>query len=160
MNARAGTRTGVLAAVLVVAAAGTSYAVWSAAGTGAGTATTGTTVPVTLSPGTPTTRLYPGGTAEVSLTVTNPNPVTLVVPALLLDTARGTGGFDTTSGCDVSALSFTDQTNGGAGWTVPPRVGGAAGTLDVTLPAALAMGADAPDACQGATFSVYLRADP
>jgi hypothetical protein len=39
------------------------------------------------------------------------------------------------------------------GWTVP-----AAGTLAIRIPGAIAMGADADSACQGATFTVTVAA--
>ena len=55
------------------------------------------------------------------------------------------------SGCGLAPLSFTTQTNGGAGWTVP-----GSGSLPVTLTDALSMGTGAANACQGATFTVYL----
>jgi hypothetical protein len=55
-------------------------------------------------------------------------------------------------GCVVSTLSFTTQTNGGAGWTVPGN-----GSLPLTLASALSMSTSAANACQGATFTVYLK---
>jgi hypothetical protein len=60
----------------------------------------------------------------------------------------------------VTTLSLTTQTNGGTGWIVPAKVDAAAGTLPVSLPNALTMNAGAANACQGATFTVYLAAGP
>jgi hypothetical protein len=80
------------------------------------------------------------------------------VGSLALDTSQGTGGFAVDaahSGCAVSALAFTTQTNGGAGWTVP-----GSGSLPVTLTAAVSMSTSAGNACQGATFTVYLQVGP
>jgi hypothetical protein len=132
-------------------------AYWSGAGAGSGTAGTATgTLTLSLTPGTPTAQLYPGSTAAVVLTIANPDQATLHVSSLALDTGQGAGGFAVDgphAGCALDTLSFSTQTNGGAGWTVP---GG--GSLPVTLPGALAMGTTATDACQGATFSVYLSA--
>jgi hypothetical protein len=131
-------------------------AYWSDAGGGAGSAGTSTGQPVTLSPGTPAASLYPGGQAAVVLTIVNPDPAQVLVGSLALDTTQGSAGFavdGTHAGCSTTALSFTTQTNGGSGWTIP---GG--GSLPVTLPASLSMSASAADACQGATFTVYLRA--
>ena len=48
--------------------------------------------------------------------------------------------------------------NGSSGWDVPAKVGAVNGTLLVTLSNALSMAASAADACQGATFTVYLVA--
>jgi hypothetical protein len=92
----------------------------------------------------------------VVLTVTNPNAGEVRVGSLALDLSQGTGGFGVDgghAGCGLTSLSFATQTNGGAGWTVP-----ASGTLPVTLTNALSMGTGAANACQGATFSVYLKA--
>jgi hypothetical protein len=142
-------------AVLATVTAASAY--WSGAGAGSGTAgTAAATLSVSLTPGTPTAQLYPGSTAAVVLTISNPDQASLHVSALALDTSQGAGGFAVDgahSGCTLDTLSFSTQTNGGAGWTVP---GG--GSLPVTLPGALVMGATAADACQGATFSVYLSA--
>ncbi len=89
------------------------------------------------------------------LTVTNPNAAQIRVGSLALDTSQGTGGFAVDgahSACGLATLSFTTQTNGGAGWTVP-----GSGALPVTLTNALSMGNGAANACQGAAFTVYLK---
>jgi len=147
--------------VLAVAVAGAANAYWRGSGNGSGAGATGSTVAVTLTPGTPTATLFPGGTANVVLTVSNPNLSPVYVASLSRDTGQGTGGFAVDaghSGCAVSTLSFTTQTNGGAGWTIPAKVGAVNGTLSITLPSALAMGVTAANACQGASATVYLVA--
>ena len=152
-----------LLVVLSLAGAGAANAYWRGSGTGAGSGATGTTVPVTLTPGSPTATLYPGGLTNVVLTVTNSNAYSVRIGSLALDTSQGTGGFAVDAGhsaCAVSTLSFTTQTNGGAGWTVPGRVGAVNGTLSVTLTNALAMDSSAANACQGATYTVYVAAGP
>jgi hypothetical protein len=149
--------------VLALAGAGAASAFWRGSGTGAGSGSAGTTLPVTLSPGSPTATLFPGGLTDVVLTVTNPNPYSVRLGSLALDTGQGTGGFAVDAGhagCSLSTLSFTTQTNGGAGWTVPGRVGAVDGTVSVTLANALAMGTGAANACQGASYTVYLAAGP
>lgn len=148
----------VSATVLTLVVAGVAVAYWLGGGAGAGTASSGTTSPVTLSPGTPTASLYPGGQSAVVLTVTNPNPGSVRVGSLTLDTTQGTGGFAVDgghSGCGLTSLSYAAQDNGGAGWTL---TGGQ--VLSVTLPNALSMASSAADACQGASFTVYLEASP
>ena len=150
-----------LVVILAMAVGGLAYAVWTNAGSGTGSGTTGTTVAVTLSPGTPSAALYPGGQANVVLTVTNPNAAAVHIASLALATGQGTGGFAVDaghSGCAVSTLSFSTQTNGGVGWTVPGKVGAVNGTLPVTLANTLAMGTNAANACQAASFTVYLTA--
>jgi hypothetical protein len=141
--------------VAVLAVAGAAVAYWGTTGGGSAAATSAGTSDLTLSPATPSAQLYPGGQAAVVLTVTNPNSASIRIGSLALDTSQGSSGFGVDaghSGCGVSALSFATQANGGAGWTVP---GG--GSLPVTLTGALSMAANAANACQGATFTVYLK---
>lgn len=143
-----------LVAAVTLLAAGVAAAYWSITGGGSATAATGSTSALTLTPAAPTAELFPGGQASVVLTVTNPNPGPVRVGSLALDTSQGTGGFAVDgghSGCGLAPLSFVTQTNGGAGWTVP-----GSGMLSVTLTNALSLGTGADNACQGATFSVYL----
>jgi hypothetical protein len=142
---------------LVLAASALAY--WTTTGSGA----TSTSVPaaqaVTLTPGTATAQLYPGGTSDVAVDVTNPNTTAVRVVSLSLDTAAGTGGFDVDgghAGCDPAVVSFTTQTNGAAGWTIPAKVGATAGVAALDLSGALAMSSNAANACQGASFLVHL----
>jgi hypothetical protein len=162
---RSPTRVRIAAAAIAVLAVlglgGAALAHWSAAGTGSGSARTGTATAVTLTPGTPSRTLFPGGRGDVTLVVTNPNTIVVSIGALSLDATQGSDGFSVDAGhagCAVSSLTYTTQTNGGAGWTVPAAAGGADGTLAVTLPVALAMSDDAANACQGADFAIYLKA--
>lgn len=139
-----------------VAFGGTAVARWTAGGGGTGSAATGTTQAVTLSPATAAAQVFPGGQTGVVLSITNPNPGSVRLGSLALDPTQGSGGFavdGTHASCGVSSLTFTAQTNGGAGWTVPGT-----SSLPVTLANSLAMNTSAASACQGATFTVYLRA--
>lgn len=148
-------------ALLVLISGTGTWAYFTGGGSGAGTATTGTTVDVTLTPGTAPLALYPGGSSAVVLTVTNTNLAPVRIGSLALLTSQGTGGFAVDaahSTCGTSSLSFTTQTNGTTGWTVPAKTGTTNGTLSITLAGALAMSTDAANACQGATFTVYLSA--
>lgn len=150
-------------AAIVAGGAGAAYAFWSSAGGGTGGADSGAVQPVTLSAGIPGSPLYPGAQVAVELTITNPNEGAVRIGSIALDTGQGTGGFDVDAGhaaCDLSALEFSTQTNGGAGWDLPPQVGGTDGTLDVSLPAALSMATSAGNECQGATFTVFLEVGP
>ena len=147
--------------VAIVALGGTAHAIWNGSGDGTGSASSATVTPVTLSPGTPDGQLYPGGSADVVLTVHNPNSAELHIGSLSLDTARGDGGYAVDglhSACSVSTFGFTASTNGGAGWTVPSLDSGAGGVLAVSLPDALSMDENAANACQGAIVTVYLTA--
>jgi hypothetical protein len=156
--------TGLLLVIMCLSAlAGIAAAVWSSMGAGSGSGGSGTTVAVTLSPGTPSNVLYPGGKASVVLGITSSNSAPVRIGSLALDAGRGTGGFAVDgghAGCSVSALSFTTQTNGTTGWTVPAKSGAVNGSLAVTLVDALSMSTAAANACQAATFTVYLAAAP
>jgi hypothetical protein len=153
----------VIAALSILGAATAAVAYWTAGGSGSATAAAATAQAMTATAGTPTTALYPGGLAGVALTVSNPNPFTARVGSLSLDPDRGVGGFavdSSHSGCGLSALTFTPQTNGGKGWWVPPKIGSTNGTSAIDLLGALAMDLNAATACQGANFTVYLTASP
>lgn len=148
---------GALAALL---SGGGALAYLTSVGGGSGAAQVGSASDLTISPGAPTAQLYPGGSGDVVAVISNPNPFAAHVNSLELDTSHGSGGFASTGGsgtCNDPDLSFAAQDNGGAGWSVPPRVGAVDGTRSVTLPGAISMGAGADDGCQGATFTVYLR---
>jgi len=153
-----------LVIVVTVISGGVASAFWShGSDDSAGSAATGSTLAVALSPGTPTASQYPGSQTNVVLRVSNPNASPIFVGSLVLDTSQGTGGLavDTShSGCGLATLSFTTQTNGGVGWTIPAKVGAVDGTLPITLANALAMSTSAANACQGASFTVYLVAGP
>lgn len=150
-----------LAITATLCLGGGAFAYWGGGGAGDGSGGTGDVVAVTLSPASPTAALYPGGTADVQLSVSNPNPADVRLGSLALDATRGAEGFAVDadhSTCGVAALSYATQTNGSTGWTVPGGVGEANGTLSVTLTDALSMGPGAANACQGAQFTVYLAA--
>jgi hypothetical protein len=145
-----------LLTLVVLATIGVASAYWSGSGGGAGGADTGTAADVTLTPGTASAQLYPGGSALVTLSVSNPNEGPVHVGRLVLDTSQGTGGFAVDgghAGCVLTTQSFTTQTNGGPGWDF---VSGSTGPI--TLNNSVSMSAAAANACQGATFTVYLDA--
>jgi len=147
-----------VAAVVTLLAAATAGAFWTLNGAGGGTLSAETVAAVTLTPGTPVTDLYPGRSGDVAVSIANANTYQAFVGSLALDTGTGTNGFSVDSGhsgCDVAALSYTTQSNGGAGWFVP-----ASSTLDLDLANAVSLGTGAASECQGATITVYLLAAP
>jgi hypothetical protein len=116
-----------------------------------------------------TNQLYPGGTGDVVLTITNPNPypVTLTGVSLPANTSFA-GGFTTSaltiaqSGCTMStsdvAWNFATGTSGTAhtfttALTVGPS-GNANNPLTVTLTNDATMLAAAPTACENTFFSM------
>ena len=149
-------RLGAVAVTGLLVAGVAAYGAWSVSGSGTGAASAATAANLTLSPGTPASALYPNGTADVATTIANDNPFPVHLSAISLDAGQGTDGFAEDaghSGCDLSTLSFDAQTNGGSGWDVPAN-----DTLDVDLDDAIAMSGAADDACQGASFTIYLTA--
>lgn len=156
LGSRRGKLVVALLAALAVAAGAAAY--FSSTGSGSGSVQAGTSQAVSITAGSPTSSLYPGGSADVRATISNPNSVQVRITSLALDPSQGTSGYSANaSGC---ALSFAGSNNGGSGWTVPPKVGNVNGTLDVDLTSAISMGAGAANACQGQTFTVYLKVGP
>ena len=157
-------------AVLLAAVclSGGAFAYWTASGSGSGTSSVGNASALTISAGPATlTPLFPGGSANVAVHIENPNLFPVHISTLALDTSQGEGfsGFDASpSGCNLTgvppALTFTSQTNGVTGWDVPKKVGATNGFLDLDLTGAIHMSTAASNACQGATFTVYLNPNP
>lgn len=156
MNRKRLVRWSASAAVGLLIAGSVAYAAWTVNGSGTGTASATSAVDLTLTVGAPSGALYPGGSADVDSSVSNSNPFPVHVSSVTLDTSQGTNGFDVDaghSGCNLSSLSFTTATNGGAGWDIP-----ASSSVDVDAAGAIAMSSAANDSCQGATFTVHLTA--
>ena len=110
-----------LVVALVVAAGAGAY--FTATGSGSGSGSVGSPADLTIAALTPAAGLlYPGGTGEVDLTISNPNTFPVRVNSLVL----GTGGISADaghSGCDTAALAFTTQTKRRRGLG-RPRQGG------------------------------------
>ena len=137
-----------------------AIAYYSSAGHGSGSASVASPDPLSIAAGAPTTNLlYPGGSGEVDATVSNPNPFPLRINSLVLGSG-GIGVDSAHSGCDTSALHFTSQSNGGAGWDVPAHVGTTDGSLDLQLTGSISMDTSAANACQGAIFTISLATGP
>jgi len=153
-----------LVAIVALVAAGGALAYYTSAGAGGASAHVGETQAVTIAAAAPSASLYPGGSADVAVSITNPNATGVHLPSLQLDTSQGDGGFAVdaghkASGCTAAAagLSFTGSDNGGSGFDVPAKSGSVDGELDTDLSNAIAMSSSAADACQGATFTVFLK---
>ena len=130
----------------VLMAGSIAFAAWTTNGAGSGYVAAGseqdlTTLPVAAST---TSLLYPNGTADVKVKISNPNPYKVLVTAI----NNGTGSILSGDGtCDASnGVAFANQSGS---WTVP-----AAGTLIVTLANAASMSNASVNACQGQTFAI------
>jgi hypothetical protein len=146
------------AAALTLSSGAVAY--YSSAGHGSSSASVASPDPLSIAARTPTASLlYPGGSAEVDATVSNPNPFAVRINLLVLGSG-GIGVDSAHSGCDTSALHFTSQSNGSAGWEVPAKVGATDGSLDLELDGAISMDLSAANACQGASFTISLATGP
>lgn len=152
---------GAVCLVLCVPAA--AFAYWISTGSGVGQEVVSSPQLLTISPGTLTSLLSPGGQADVAVTISNTNLTALHLGSLALATSQGSNGMAVGSahtGCNTSALTYLTETNSGAAWTVPARKGPLNGTLLLDLAGAVTMGNGALNACQGASFTIYLSAGP
>lgn len=135
----------VVVVVLVAGLAGAAHAYWRASGSGGGQATTGTlevvTIEATTASDAGSSRLQPGGSADVVLKVHNPNPYAVrVVSVTLAGPITAESGVGT---CTTTGVTFTDP---GTAATLAP------GTQTLVLAGAATMGTSADSGCQGATF--------
>ena len=135
----------------VALASSIAFAAWTATGSGAGytkatTASALTTVDVSAStsPGT----LYPGGTSDVKISISNPNPYPVLVTSVLGSGLPASITSDKV-GCSAAGtgVSFTDQT----GLSLAVAAGG---TTNFTFTGAAAMSNSSANACQGAIFTI------
>jgi len=151
---------GVAAVVLGFVGANGVLAYTTGSGTGFGRAQVDNSQPVTIAPGTAVDPLFPGSSADVVATISNPNGIAIHVPALGLDATHGAAdGFSVDAAhaaCNLDSLRFNGpQTDSGDPFVIPPH-----GSLDVDLVGAVSMDTTATDACQGATLTVYLKVVP
>ncbi|VXA97122.1 conserved exported hypothetical protein [Arthrobacter sp. 9V] len=140
------------AALCLLGGAGTAYAYWATAGTGSGSAANGTMQTVTvvaLVPGdTLQTSLAPGGTADVILRASNPNPHAVTIYGLA---ANGPVTADAAHpGCTTTGVTFTPPPTP----LTPPVIIQANSSILLTLQGAANMSTASVSACQGAQFTV------
>jgi hypothetical protein len=143
----------ICAAVLTaVLAAGAAYAYTTAGGSGSGSGATGTMQPVTIAAFTggaaPGSTLIPGGTADVTIRVNNPNPVPVRVFAVA---ANGPVSADASHpGCTTTGVTFVDPSA-----PISPAINVASGsTVLIQVPDAASMDLTSLPECQGASFEI------
>jgi len=153
-----GIKAAALAGLLVTAGAGTAYAYWTGAGgSGTGSASAGimqaVTVDALVASDNPKAALIPGGSADVVLRLSNPNPYSVQVYSV---TANGPATADAAHpGCTTTGVRFT----GTAAPLSPATSVAANSSALITLPGAAAMDTTSLAACQGATFSLPVTAE-
>jgi hypothetical protein len=153
------------AAVAVVASGGiVAFAYFSAAGSGAGTGTAGSSLPATILQtgitysNNPINTLVPGTTASVTLTVTNTGTGNQEITAITLT------GFSSTSAtpdCNSTSIDTIDTpgTESESGWITMPSVGVgqdlAAGATSTPVTGTITFNNEAylQNVCQGAAIT-------
>lgn len=124
---------------------GTALAFWRTTGSGSGSATAGTTSAVTLEQtvGTPSSKLIPGGTADLLIQVSNPNGY-----AVTLTSVSANGAVTSTVGaCDSAGTGVAVPTTTGLNVSIP-----SGSNRLVHVPAGIQMSTSSASACQGADF--------
>lgn len=135
---------GIVAALLL--GGGVATALWTATGVGTGTAKATSAQQATVNAVTGTADLYPGNTnGDVFFTVTNPNPYPITFTSMTPGTITSA-----TPGCAASLLNVAGATG--------LSISVAANTTSATQSIAdvVSLSSAAPDACQGASFSIAL----
>lgn len=126
---------------------GIAGALWSASGSGSGEANAVTAQVVTVSAATGAADLFPGFSGrDVFFTVTNPNPYSVLFSSMAVGTVTSSDPI----GCPSSSVSVASATG--------LNVAVAANTTSATqsIVDVVTMVAGAPNACQGATFTIAL----
>ncbi|TPG13908.1 hypothetical protein [Pedococcus bigeumensis] len=131
------------AALLLVG--GIAYAAWSVLGAGTGAASSGTPQALGVS-ATVGGTLYPGASADVLVTVSNPNSASVTVQSLALAGAVTASAGCTTPGVTVSLPASTTL-------VVP-----AGGNASLNVVNGVSMTTASSSNCQGATFTIPLQA--
>ena len=131
-------------AVVVLGGGTIAYAAWTANASGSSQAKSLTAVALTVSVDTATAELYPGGSAKVYFTVTNPNPYAVTFTAADFSTVVS----DDETGCPNANITVNDKT----GLSINVAANTTSATQSIT--GAVTMAGTAPDGCQGRTFTV------
>ena len=120
------------------------------AGSGSGTASSGVVQTITASNASLSGALYPGGSANLVVKVTNPYPnMTLTVIGL----TNGTGSITVSGGSGCTASNSGVTVNPSAAFS--PTTIAAGGSTQITFTGAVQMSSTTNfSGCQGATFAV------
>jgi hypothetical protein len=137
-----------LSAVAILATAALtlgSWAVGSSAGNGYSKAITAQNVTLSDASASTTAQLYPGGTGDLVVKVTNPNSFAVTVTAV---NGAGTITSDKGAACNTATgVTFTNTT--GLSQSV-----GAGATVTFSVAGKVAMSNASDNSCQGAIFTV------
>jgi hypothetical protein len=137
-----------LSAVAVMATTAVTFGSWSvssSAGSGYSKAKVASSLTLSDASASTTAQLYPGGTGDIWIKVTNSNPFAVTVTSV---TGAGTISSDKGAACDAATgVTFTNTT----GLT---QAVGAGATVTFSLAGKVAMSNASDNSCQGAVFTV------
>jgi hypothetical protein len=137
-----------LSAVVVLATAAVTFGSWtvsSSAGSGYSKAKVALNLTLSDASASTTAQLYPGGSGDLYIKVTNPNPFAVTISSV---TGAGPITSDKGAACDAATgVSFTNAT--GLSQAV-----GAGATVTFSLAGKVAMSNTSDNTCQGAIFTV------
>jgi hypothetical protein len=126
----------VFAVMTTALGSGVAYAAWTSSGSGSATTKAGTAQAPVVSGGAVTTGLlYPGGTGDAVVTVSNPNPYPVVVTTVA------------PNGPATCGVTFSQRSPGTA-------LAAGSGPVVITLTGAVTMSSNAANTCQGASIDV------
>lgn len=139
----------VVGLITFVSTAGVAVALWSATGSGNGGAKALTAQALTITAaGAPTADLFPGASGDLQFTVTNPNPY----PISLTDVDYGAVTSSDQANCP--AANLTTAADGSL--AAPIALNANAVNTPATIADAITLDVNAPDGCQGVTFTVAI----
>jgi hypothetical protein len=131
---------------VVTLGAGAAAALWSANGTGSGTARSVSAQNITVTAATGAADLYPGfNGGDVHFTLDNPNPYPVTFDAM---TAGAVSSSD--PACPATNVTVI----GATGLSIPVAAG--ASNVVASIPNVVTMLGTAPDGCQGVSFTIAL----
>jgi hypothetical protein len=144
-------------------AGGSAWAfITGGSGSGSGTTSVGTIQQVTVvaASGSPTSTLFPGGSADLRLTIDNPNSYSLEIVGVAQNgPVTVVGG----SGCTSDTGTWPGITAGNSGVSVPTATGisgvtfGPGNGVNADIPGGAAMAISSASGCQGASFEVPVK---
>lgn len=146
----------VSAVLAVLMGAGVAYAAWTATGTGTAGAKATTFQPLTVSAGTTTAQLYPGGSGDAVVSITNPNPFAVKITQVSQDSTPGKFvSSDLSANCtDASGSTHPTGVTLTTATGTPLASVPANSTASITLTGKVTMSAASDTGCQGATFAI------
>lgn len=134
------------AATTLALGGGIAWAAWSSTGSGSGSATSTVSANSHITSDTTGNPLYPGASTTFTVKIDNPNSYPVVVTSISDGKSNATGAAGACAAGSVTSAAVTSP-----GGTIA-----AGGSATYTLTAH--MDPNAPDACQGQTFTLPLTA--